>query len=275
MGDRGIDLHLIFQIFISFSILRLTLVCYLDANEVKRALIMSDVPLGDSSTDEMMREEEEEHASELTSKSANQSPPSANNQQLHANEQLSAAAASANEIAPRSGHPDDSGISTSESPDKEQYDNEHAKSTSMNRLSRSSMQGELKKRQSTKDRPAPQPPGYAPPPSYVKQESCDKPIPAERKINAAKKKDTTAAGAVVERKTSVKDREEVSRERARKTSFKESLERKLSAKSPTDDLPKGTTPLQSTGCYGNQAVLPWRLNVITTNSFWLPGTAVR
>ena len=182
---------------------------------------MSDVPLGDSSTDEMMREEEEEHASQLTSKSANQSPPSANNQ-LHANGQL-AAAASTNEIAPRSGHPDDSGISTSESPDKEQYDNEHAKSTSMNRLSRSSMQGELKKRQSTKDRPAPQPPGYAPPPAYVKQESCDKPVPAERKINAAKKEDT--AGAVVEGKTSVKDRGEVSAERARKTSFKESLER--------------------------------------------------
>ena len=232
---------------------------------------MSDVPLGDSSTDEMMREEEEEHASQLTSKSANQSPPSANNQ-LHANGQLTGAA-STNEIAPRSGHPDDSGISTSESPDKEQYDNEHAKSTSMNRLSRSSMQGELKKKQSTKDRPAPQPPGYAPPPAYVKQESCDKPVPAERKINAAKKEDAAAAGAVVERKTSVKDRGEVSAERARKTSFKESLERKLSAKSPTDEPPKGTTT-QSTGCYGNQAVLSWRLNVIAANSFWLPGTAV-
>ena len=220
---------------------------------------MSDVPLGDSSTDEM-REEEEEHANQLTSKLTNQSPPSANQ---HANGQLSA---SANEIAPRSGHPDDSGISTSESPDKEQYDNEHAKISSTNRLSRSSMQGELKKRLSTKDRPAPQPPGYVPP-TYVKQESCDKPIPAERKINAAKKED--AGGAVVERKTSFKDRGEVSAGRERKTSFKESLERKLSAKTP-DEPPKGT---QSTGCYGNQVVLSWRLNVIT-NSFWLPGATV-
>ena len=189
---------------------------------------MSNVTLGDSSTDDM-REEEEEHANQLTSKSANQSPPSSNQ---HAKGQLSA---STNEIAPRSGHPDDSGISTSESPDKEQFDNEHAKVTSMNRLSRSSMQGELKKRLSTKDRPAPQPPGFAPPAPVKQAEHCDKPIPAERKINAAKKED--AGGP--ERKTSVKERGEVSTERERKSSFKASLERKLSAKTP-DEPPKGT-----------------------------------
>ena len=202
-----------------------TLVCHVDANEVKKALVMSDVPLGDSSTDEMR--EEEEHANQLTM-SANHSPAG----EQHAN-QLTA---STNDIVvPRSGHPDDSGISTSDSPDKEQYENERSKLTSMNVMSRSSMQGELKKRLSTKDRPAPQPP--------VKQDSCDKPVPVERR----KKEE-----GEIERKTSVKDRSQSPVERNRKASFKESIERKLSARKTPDESGKGTC------CFGNQAVLVWQ-----------------
>lgn len=236
---------------------------YVDGNEVKRALVMSDATLGASTTDaEVVREEEEEHAAgDCSNAPASRSPPKP---ARSVRRSVSASAgADADVVAPRPGFADDSGISTNrESPEKTQYDVETAKVTSMNRMSRSSMQGELKKRLSTKDRPAPQPPvqssAKAPAPGPVltppqrqasvesaaksaKDETCDtaaakpSPVPAARKSKnkdqkADGKTDATTTVSATEKDTNKKERSESPKDeqRERKASFKESLERKLS-----------------------------------------------
>ncbi len=201
----------------------LVLLTYLDANEVKRAVVMSEVTLGESNT-------EDEEVKELAeNEAANESPECAASDRT-------ASTASTDDVVEVDAAPmNDSGFSTNESPDRDvqKYDNEDTKVTSMNIASRSSMKGELKKRLSTKDKPAPQPPTEQAP----WQESTDaiKPVPAERK-----KKKEREEKAKEEREAEEKDADEsVVDERERKISFKESLERKLSAKKGPGDGVKG------------------------------------
>ncbi len=196
----------------------------LDDLDVKRALIMTDNTLGETCTDEIAEE------AEPNSASANQGSPKLG----HAND----ISASSSDITPKSGHADDSGISTNDSPEKDQYANEPGKLTSMNRMSRSSLQDELKSRLgSIKEKQAPQPP--VPVPRVKSREnSREKAGSLERKtslpVQLEKSQTETPSG---DDKTEIQNGDKKSSFKAakkeetdKKASFKESLERKLTSR---------------------------------------------
>ncbi len=203
------------------------LVCLLslDDLDVKRALVMTDNTLGETCTDEIS-EEAEPNAS-----SPNQGSPKVG----HANE----LSTSSNDITPKSGHADDSGISTNDSPEKDQYANDPAKVTSMNRMSRSSLQDQLKSRLgSIKEKPAaPQPP--VPVPRVKSRDnSGEKTGSLERKTSLPVKLEKSQTESSPEGKPEASEgdrkassfKESKSEETDKKMSFKESLERKLTSR---------------------------------------------